>query len=384
MALQIGRRGQLYLKKEASYGVEEVLASANALRHTNVGFDSDPFARVTSEEKKQSPGPVNRFDRKKTAGLSTLVSLLRPSGVLNTLPEIAPILEAAFGAITNVTLATTVAASPAPTTTTATVAAAGALAKGDAILIEVTGQALSPFVRFLTNVAANALTWSPALPAAPSTGDDVKGGITYKLTTALTISLTIAHYLTNFKKELLGAGIESLAMAFDANAEPRVTASGPAKEQLTGTTQAQPAAFTTVGGNPPSGLIGNLYIGNTAYLFKSLEISIANGLAVRNQEYGVNAPTELYRSGRREISVSLDAFAETEATLYDLAEAGTNAVLMKQTGRTEGNIVAVYAPKVEWKVPSQDDPDEEVSWSFSGMALESIDGDNDELRLGIL
>lgn len=383
MAIPIGRKGQVYLKKEAEYGVEEALAAANALRHIEIGFAFDPFNRVTSPEKKQSPGPVNRFDRKKSAELSTLVSLLHPSGTLNTLPEIDPILEAAFGSKTNVTLATTVSASPSPTATGCTVASAGALAVGDAILIEVTGES-GPFVRILTAVATNALTWAPALPAAPTTGDDVKGGLTYKLTTDLAISLTIAHYLATFKRELLGAAINTLTLAFDPNEEPKATAAGPAKTQLTGTTQEQPASFTTVGGHPPPGHIGELLIDDTDYPFKGLEVEIANGVILRNQEYGVNDASAVYRQGRREIKLSLDAFAETEATLYDLTEAGTNVSVLKQTGKTEGNIIAVYAPEVEFKVGETDDPDEEVSWSFSGLALETVDGLNDELTLAIM
>lgn len=384
MTLPIGRTGQVYLVKESTYGEEECLASGNALRHIEIGFGFNPFNRVTSPEKKQSPGPANRFDRKKSAELSSLEALLRPSGTLNTLPEIDPVLEAAFGAVTNETLSTTVGAAPAATTTTATVVSAGTLVAGDAILISVTGQARSPFVRVLTDVTGTALTWAPALPAAPVTGDAIKGGITYKLSTDLAISLSIAHYVSDFKRELLGAGINELAMAFDANEEPRATASGPAKEQLTGTTQDSPAAFTTVGGNPPSGLIGELLIDGAAYLFESLEVSITNGLVVRNKEYGVNGATELYRQGRREISVSIETNAESEPTLYDKTEAGTNVSVLKQTGLTEGNIVALYLPKAEVKVPGQDDPDEEVKWSFEGVALESVDAANDEMTLAIM
>lgn len=383
MTIPIGRKGQVYLKQEAAYGVEETLAAANALRHIEVGFGFDPYNRVTSPEKKQSPGAANRFDRKKSAELSTLVALLRPGGALNTVPEIDPLLVAGFGSKTNVTQAATVQAAPAPTTTTATVDSAGTLVKGDAILIQVTGQS-GPFVRVLTNVVGAALTWAPALPGAPSSGDSIKGGLTYKLTTDLAISLTIAHYLSNFKRALLGAGINDVALAFDPNEEPRLTVSGPAKEQLTGTTQAQPGSFTTVGGNPPSGLVGELLINDTAYLFKKLEVSFSNGLVVRNQEYGVNAATALYRQGRRETKISFEAFAETEATLYDLAESGTNVSLLKQTGKTEGNIVAIYCPRTEFKVPETDDPDEEVSWSFAGMALETVDGANDEISLALM
>ena len=382
MALQVGRRGQLYAKKEAAYGVSESLAAANAIRHIDVGMGFDPFARVTSPEKKQSPGPVSRFNRKQSAELGTLVALLRPSGTIGTVPEVDPILEAAFGSVAARTADTTVASSPA--VGGATLTAAGDLAKGDFVLITVTGESTGPFARKLTSVSGNDVTWAPDLPSAQTTGDAVKGGVTYSLTSALTVSLTIAHYLDTFTRELLGAGVDTLELAFDANEEPRLTASGPAANHLTGTAQSKPAGFTTVGGNPPSGLIGDLYIGNTIYLFKNLSVSLANALAVRNQEYGVNVPTELYRQGRREVSLSLEAFVETEATLYDLAEAGTNVSLLNQTGRTEGNIVALYAPLVEWKVPETDDPDEETNWSFEGMALESADDENDELTVGLL
>ncbi len=387
MSIPIGRKGQIFLKKEAAFGTAEALTATEALRHIEVGFGFDPFNRVTSPEKKQTPGPVTRFDRKKTAELGSLVALLRPSAALNTLPEVDPILEAAFGSVVSVTLATTVEASPSPTATGATVASAGALAVGDAVAIEVTGQTdpIGPFIRILTAVATNALTWSPALPAAPATGDDVKGGITYKLTTDLAISLTIAHYLdANRKRALLGAAIDSLTLTFDGNEEPRVAAAGPAAEQITAAVAALPAAFTKVGGNPPSGLDGQVLVDGTKYLIKSFEASITNALMIRNQELGVNKGTEVYRQGRREITMALEAFAETEATLYDKAEAGTNVTILHQTGFTEGNIVVVYAPRVEFKVAEQDDADEEVTHSFTGLALESADGQNDELTIALM
>ncbi len=383
MAIPQGRTGKIFLKKEAVYGVEETIAATNALRHVNAGFTHNPFQRENSPEKNPSPGQFTRFDRKPATALGTLVSLLRPSGVLNTLPEIDPILEAGFGVSTNETLATTVAS--APTTTGATATSAGTLAVGDAVLLTVTGETSGPYVRFLTAVAGAVLTWAPALPSAQTAGDAIKGGITYKFTSLLAISLTIAHHLSNFSRELLGAGVDSLALAFDANAEPQATASGPAKDQLTGTAQAEPGAFTTVGGNPPSGIKdGDTYIADTIYLMKTLEISIANSLAVRNTEYGIQLPTEMYRNGIREVTVSLDAWAETEATLYDLTEAGTLASVLNQTGRTEGNIVAVYMPRVDFAPADQDDPDGEVNWSFSGTALESVAGANDELRLAFM
>lgn len=382
MAFEIGRRGKTYLKKEGAYGETlAAFASTDALRHINVNPTTNPFNRVTSPEKKSSPGAVSRFDRRVTAALGTLEAILRPSGTLNTLPEADEILEAAFGSKTNVTLSTTVAATPAPTTTTATVASAGTLVKGDAILIS---RNSVRYVRFLTDVTGLALTWAPALPTAPITGESVKGCLTYKLTSTLAISLAIAHYHDTFKRAIVGVGINDLALTFDANEEPRFTASGPAKEQFTGAgVPAIPAAFTTVGGNPPSGLVGDLLINDTELKFTNFSVSLANGLTVRNSEYGQSKATELYRNARRGLTWSLATFAETEATLYDVAEAGTNPAMTKQTGRTEGNIVALRLPKVEVNVPDTSDPDEEATWGFSGLALESADGANDELFLAM-
>lgn len=385
MAIEIGRRGKLYVKTESAYG--ETLsahASSDAVRHLNLGFTTDPFNRVTSQEKKATPGHATRFDRKVTAELATLEALVRPSGTLNTLPEASEILEAAFGSKTNVTLSTTIAVGGAGTTTADTLTSGVGLAVGDALLI--THQNGSKYVRFLTaiNTGTGVAVWAPALPSALSDGQAVKGCITYKLTTALAVSLAVAHYLDTFKRALVGVGINSFALTFDANEEPRFTASGPAKEQFTGGgVPTVPGAFTTVGGNPPSGLVGDLYVNDTELKFKKFTATINNGLTVRNSEYGQSKASELYRNQRRGVDFSLDTWAETEATLYDLSEAGTRPTLMKQTGRTEGNIVALYMPKIEPKVPSTDDPDTEVSWGFSGMALESSDGQNDEVLLAI-
>lgn len=383
MAIPQGRTGKIWVKKEASFGVEETLAAGNAIRHINRGsFGHQPKNRVNSPEKNPSPGQFGRFDRKPVTAPTGLNALIRPSGSLNTLPESDPFFEAAFGAKTNVTLATTVDSSP--TTTGCTVASAGALAVGDAVLLEVTGED-GPFVRILTGVSGADLTWAPALPSAQTAGDDVKGCITYKFTDALAISLTLLHVIASQREALIGYGMDSLALSFPANEEPNYTAGGPAKDLLgTSAAQSAPGAFTTVGTqNPPSGIQdAYVYIDDTEYLIKSMDVDLTNALQVRNSEYGVLLPTELYRNGRREIAVNLDAFAETEAVLKDKARAGTFVSLLNQCGKTEGNIIAVYMPSIDFPFPDQDDEDGEVSWSFGGgVALESALGAGDELTL---
>lgn len=377
MALNIGRKGKVFLKKEAAFGTEEALGATNFLRHIEVNFTSDPFQRVVSPERKTTPGPVNLFDRRQVAGLASLTGLLRPSGVLNTVGECDPILECAFGTKSNVTLATTIN-DASPSTTDADLASVTGLIVGQPIILIVSSV---KYVRFVTAISSSNVTWGPALPSAPANGSAVKSAIGYKLSTDLALSLTIAHYLSGFKRELLGAAIDSLKLDFDGTEEARFTASGPAKSQLTGTTQSEPGSATQVGSNPPTGMVGEMRIGNTVYLHRKLSVDLKNGLMMRNSEAGASAASEVFRGGRREIGISLEAFAETEATLYDQAEAGTVASLFRQNGFTEGNMVALYAPRVDWKVPETSNEEDATTWNFNGVALESADGQNDELWL---
>lgn len=380
MSLQISRKGKLYIKKEASYNETGITpASADAVRHIDFGMTYDPFNKVTSQEKKQSPGAATRFTRQPSASWDLRQALIRPSGTLNTVPEADEIFEAAFGSRTNVTLSTTVASGGGATGATLT-STTGLVVGGP---LAITQGGLIHIVIIQTLPGANAVTWLPALPSGTlANASVVKSAIKYVLTTDLAISLGLYHILSNFSRLGLGAGVDKLTLKVQANEEGMLSASGPMAQQLTAGLPAAPGAFTTVGGNPPSGITGALRIGSGAYLHKSIQFDLANALAVRNVEANTDGlPTELYREGRREVGIALQAFAETEATIYDLAEAGTLSTLMRQVGRTEGNIWAVWCPNVEWKVPGTSDGDGPADWDIKGTALESSVDANDEISL---
>lgn len=400
MALSIGRQGQLYAIAESTFGTTPSLAVTNALRHMDFKAQIDKSNKRTIVEKKQTPGTESAArTNQRIAASYTLQALLRPSGTLNTLPECAPFLLAAFGSVTNVSQTATVMNSgdseADPTTTQFTVDDVGSWVVGDAILIPV---ASVNYVRWITSIDAGVgsapikqLTVAPALPSAPANDASIKGCITYKLTSALAKSLSLAHYLkktdgsAGLARVVTGAIVESLALAMDANSDPMFTASGGAKDVNDGgDAPSQPAGFTMVGGQPPSGLSGDLYINDTALKFLKLGIDLKNALMLRNESYGYTSAEEVFRSGRREISVSLEQRYDNDAaTLYDAAMGESNVALMQQTGRTSGNIVAIRAPQVEFKVPNLDDPDDMVNAPFTGMALESADGQNDELSIAL-
>jgi hypothetical protein len=385
MALQIGRQGQLYVVAESTQGTIPSFASADAVRHINFGITYDPKQRRHSPEKTIGPGRNVRFDSREIAAWN-LECLIRPSGTINTLPEASEIFEAAFGAKSNVILSTTVASGGTVNGCTLT-SGAGLVADQSALLI--TCPDGKKRVRVVDTVAGAVVTWTPPLPVSqqPSNGAAVKSCLVYYPTTVLTATLAIAHYL---KKTDLTAGlsrvvnmamVEKFAFMADANEEPRFTASGPG--QRLGTAAAQPGSFTTVGGNPANGTVGEIAIGATALApkFLKLAIEMSNATKLRNESYGFSAAEEGFRVGRRDCTVALDMRAEDQTQLYDLTIAGTNVQLGQQTGFTEGNIVYVHCPNVEFKVPDTDDPDEEVNWPFKGIALESAIGLNDEFRL---
>lgn len=387
--LSIGRQGQLYGKIQAAYQTAESLAASNAIRHVNVTMPYDNKNRETVVEKKTSPGHAvsQRADRRKSAEFA-LEAFLRMGGVVNTAPELDPVLVAAFGTKTNVTLSTTVASGG--TLTGATLTSAGTAAVGDGIML--TCPDGKKRIRRLATVVGAVVTWSPALPAGqvPANGSTVKCSITYKLTTANVQALTLAHYLkktdqsAGLKRAIIGAGVDKFAIELDANGEPKITASGMGREVISGASvQAQPGGFTTVGGLPPSGLIGEMLIGGVAMKFVKFKADVSNGLYWRRDEFGDNGAVEMFRADRLAVNLSINCHAEDEATLYNLAEAGTNAGLHIQGGDTEGNMFALWAPQAEFKVPGQGDGDGVVDWDYTGMALESVDGANDQIALAL-
>ncbi len=390
--VQIGRIGQAYAKKETTYGTVPSLASSNAFRHKSLTFPgSDVLNKREIIEKQSSPGQLaTNMTTGRTSASFNLDAILRPSGTINTLPELDPFLECGFGTKTNTTLSTTVGA--------------GTGAVGGATLASGTGTAIGLPVlitcpdgkkraRFLTaaNTGTGVVTWAPDLPAGqvPADGAAVKLGTLYRISAQNMNSLSIAHYLKNtdgtagLSRVLSGGVVDKMGINFDANDDPMFSASGAAKLLSASAAPSQPASFTTVGSQPPSGITGELVLGNTAAKMLKMAIDIENAIKVRNESYGYDSAEESYRAGRMKIGVTLEMRANSQ-TQYDLAVAGTNLGVFLQTGFTEGNIIAVRMPNVLFQVPDTDDPDDEVNFPFKGEAKESVDGALDAIFVGLL
>lgn len=372
---QIGRLGRMYLAEESAYGTAAVLAAGDALRHLNLKFGSKAKNRVNSPERHAHPSQLYRFTRRQSADWMAS-GILYPSGTLNTVSDAAPVLKNVLGATTNITLSTTVSATPSPSTTVFTVGSVTGLVVGQPVLVNATSGGRQ--VRWITAINTLALTVAPALSAAPSTSDTVKGCVGYSLTTALGASLNMAHYLTSVSYEIKGGAPDMLRLDFDANDEPRFEVSGPAKSR-TRPAQTDPATFTTSGTTPPSGLTGYLRVGAAAEEFLKASFAIKNGIELDNRAFGTAAAQAMFRNTKREVTVNIDAMVSDDVTILDKSEDQSDNVLLLQCGLTEGNIFAVYCPKVEFEEPEDSNGDDTMTHSYTGVCKGTTG--NDEIYI---
>jgi hypothetical protein len=382
MTYDIGRVGQVLIAEEATYGVTPSLLATMALRHLNIGFAYNPKNRVNSDEKKASPGRKQRFDRATTAGLNLKSAYLRPSGTIQTIPECHLLLKHGLGAVTIGTLTTTVASATSSTVFTVQAGQGANVAIGEFVSVRRAANANIPEVRKVVAKATDQLTVSPALGGTPAAADTVKAGITYTLATNISKSISAVHYLTDITRVVKGAVIDQLTLNFDRNNEVTLAVTGPG--QTLGTPASSPG-FTTVGAqNPPSGLLGGLLINGTAYKFLKAQLVLKNNLTLVNENYGTSQAEDFYRNGFRDISFTFDARVTDDVSVYTIAKNVTSFEFFMQTGQTEGNIVAVYAPNAEFSMaPDFNDDNGAMSYPFAGVMTESAAAGNDEISIGL-
>jgi hypothetical protein len=377
---QIGRVGTVYLASETTYGTAPGFAATDAIRHLNVNLNFNPRNRVKAPTRFTHPSQVFRRTRRAT-GAWNLRGEFFPSGTLNTLPDHDELLEHSFGAKRSVVLATTVASGP--TAGGATLASATGLQVNDAVLITIaTGGNAGKYVRWIASVAGAVVTWAPPLPAAPAVADTVKGCITYSPATAIAKSLNIGHYLTSLSYQGFGLVVDQLKIQFDANNEVMWEASGPLQRRARPAATAQPGAYTTVGNTPPSGLTGGFTIDGSAEDYIKAEIVINNAMALDNFAGGTSQARAFYRKGTRQVDVNLNTMVSDDTTLITAAENTTDTPVLLQSGDTEGSIIAVYCPLVEFGTPDDPDTDEELEWAYKGDAKSVVAG-NQEVFLAV-
>lgn len=271
-------------------------------------------------------------------------------------------LEALMGGYVAGAGGSTVAASPSPTTTGATVQAGhGArFSEGQIALVEVAGV---HYPVYITDVSTDALTWWPALPAAPSSGDDVlnaqccyldetdetwlqilsetqidRGNIWLLRGCQGNLELSLERGLITWQSTLRGA-------RRDHDDEIATPQGGSAL-----------AAATYDGTRPIFGSAGGFHFGPSASSTRNLvrvsEFKVNPGIAFSDvpDHAGLEGIGEMERDLPEitvEMTVLIDATAGAYEAYQDAFEAETEYGLLWWVGSSGGNVPAIAIPTMQ-------------------------------------
>ncbi|HPM77407.1 MAG TPA: phage tail tube protein [bacterium] len=186
--ISLGRKEQLYALTESTYGTPVVPGGAGAIKHLSCTL-------ALNEER------TPRADRKITRGLAEQVRGKRsvewsidgyviPSGSSGAAPDIAALLAATFSS--RVSNAATVAG--AAGVGGATLSSVSEMAAGDIVGLVIDDSLYAVCLQTVDDLSG-AVTWTPALPSAPTIGDPVHQAVTYRLQTEPNQALTLHRLL---------------------------------------------------------------------------------------------------------------------------------------------------------------------------------------------
>lgn len=328
------------------FGVLTQPLSTDAFRHLELTLDKKHNSEP-SPEKRGTPDRAQSLPRASDTTFDLASCFWEPSGTLGTPSYISKFLKNGFGKRTTPTLATTVASGGS--TTGAVLTSATGLVVGDTIVVTLPSGARE-ITRIKTLVTAT-VTFD-ALSAAPANGAAVVSGVNYALTNRHPSSLGVFKYHTagGFQEAVKGGLVNTMGLMFDGGKEVGLKFGGPGKDWVrTGFTQ--PAAFTTVG-SPASGLVGNFYVDGNSFLVLTCEINADNKSLLRKGEIGTQGLGTgiINHEDFREITVSVSFYLE-DTNLLGKAETKTRAVLRLLIGDTNGSMVGVVCPNVEFEIP---------------------------------
>ncbi len=358
--------------RDTAYATLAQPVAADGIRHNELQL-TGKLNREPSPQKRATPGTAASLPRRKTAAWNLGSALWEPSGVLGTASYLGRLLKAAFGTQTLPALNTTCAAGGS--TTGCTLIAVGTLAIGDCIVLTVGAGARREITRVKTMPGGMAITYD-AISAAPDNPGAAVSGVNYKFASTILDTLTICLFHTGggFQQAVTGCIVDKVELLFDGTREVQVRMSGPGRE-YTRTGFNQPGTHTT-SGSPASGLVGNFYVDGAAFLISQATIAFENAEAQRNNELGTSYASGHMRGGKRKVTASCSFYLEDTAIIA-AAEGTTTQALRLLVGQTNGAMVGIVAPKVEWEIPDVPTGDGPKIITASGVAYET-DG-NDEL-----
>lgn len=354
MTIETGALEQCYAKVETSYSVvaADALAGSDGIRAIQLALGSKKN-REASPEKRGTPDHYQSLPGRQASQWNLSEIMWEPSAALGTASDVGKFIKAAFGSSHVLSLATTVSASPTPTTTGCTLTSAAGVAVGDLIVFTMTGGTRQ--VTSIKSVVGAAITYD-VLTAAPPAGGAAVVGVTYKLTNTITESLALYKYYNGggFKQAVYGAVVDQLQIMFDGTKAVKLAMQGPAGDygDTSGgaAVQAKPATHVTVGA-PASGMVGGFWVDGAAFAVTAVEASLNNQLVLRNKDLGTSKASGIGgRNNIRDVNLKITFFME-DTNLLGKANTVVKGVLRCLVGDTNGAMVAMVCPSVEFEIP---------------------------------
>jgi hypothetical protein len=349
MTIESSLLEQAFVKSEGgTYGTLATPGATDGFRHLELTLNGK-HNRAPSQEKTGTPDRVNSLPRGVTADWNLNSAYWEPSGTLGTPSFLGPFLKNGMGAQHVTNLATTIASGAA--TTGATLTSVTGLQVGDLVVVTLSTGARRELTR-IKSIVGSVVTWDP-LSAIPDSPGAVVSGVNYTLSSLLPDSLSIFKFHTagGYKEAVSGAIVDKFGFMFDGSKEVDFNASGPAASWID-TGFSQPGAFTVVG-SPASGLVGNVYFDDTAFLVLSAKVDVDNKHQLRRNEIGTNgiATGKISHADFRDIKVQVSFYLE-DVSLITKAKNVTRSVLRLLIGSTNGAMVGAIAPSVEFEIPT--------------------------------
>ena len=128
------------------------------------------------------------------------------------------------------------------------------------------------------------------------------------------------------------------------------------------------------------GHLGEVWLGGPANQFFTLTaamVEIRNNIEMRNLEFGSSYPRAL-AAGHREVVSKLSLLAQDDAqtlALYAAAKQRMPMPVMLQLGQQQGQLMAVYLPKMVPEIPIYDDSESRLQWEFQNNVAQGVADD---------
>lgn len=272
---------------------------------------------------------------------------LHGSGTPATAPDSDVLWECAMGVKNTSSAGVTHATTVSTATTVELVSGDGAnFAVGDAILIDPTGGTTYEVV-WVTAIATDQLTVSPAMSSIPGAGVDVGAGVHYKLSTAELKSFWGSLWLGDQERyDFPGSKVDKMSMSFASGELATPQFDFQSKNTVAPVNGAYSLGTPTYDSTSPLVAVNmTVTMAGTSYSVSDVALEVNNDMFKRKDVTSTGI-SKVIRTGRT-VGGSFSLLYE-DSVVDDTMRADTKLELVIVAGDTAGNVFAVRMPKIRY------------------------------------